>query len=265
MKNTLNIVRDIPTFTQTLRALWKEHEYSTCYTSLGSKQNEEYTYFSYPEKNRDKCISSNAINQMFPGYLRSYFPEKCGLIIVIDHFPSEKTEQQHAQLLHTVSQSTNRNMDILIFNTLITITSIQEITTLILSTIDTLDQYSYLFANFLCFRNTPDEREMHLEEQVPKKIQEVLDKEYEGKYKNCLYQWYGYTYYQYHYMYCYNTYNLFRMMRATQLLNLLKHNFKNTQLSPMNICYVNAQMELEPDRNSRHIWREFHIHSKSIL
>jgi len=261
----IQIARSLSTFKQLLDLLCTSHPYSTCYMSLGSKHNEDTTHFSYPENIRDKSIKSNAEHQMFPGYLRTYFPEKRGLIVVIDHFPSETSETNNIRLLNNISRLSNKNMDILIFNTLVTTESIKEITRSVLAMLDTLQPSSYLFANFICFRNTPNDREMQLEQNIPKTIQTILTQESDGKYKNCLYQWYGYTYYQYHYIYCYNTYHLFRMMRATQLLRLLKDKLDTIQISPHDIHIMNIEMEIDQSRNSRHIWREFCSNSKTIL
>ena len=75
----------------------------------------------------------------------------------------------------------------------------------------------------------------------------------------------GYTYYQYNYIYCYNTYHILRMMRATQMLCLLKDNMNTSQLSPDNIYHMNVEMDISSCRNSQHIWRDCGIHSKTIL
>lgn len=250
----IHIAHDLYEFKQTLSDLFASHTYSTCYMSLGSKQNEYTTQFSYPENIRDRHIKSNAEYQMFPDYLRNYFPEKQGLIIVIDHFSSE-TSSIH--LLNQVIQSSNKNMDIILFDVFVTTDSIQEITRSVLAMLDNIPPTSYLFANFLCFRNTPNNREMQLEQNIPKMIQNVLNQEHEGKYKNCLYQWYGYTYYQYHYIYCYNTYHLFRMMRCNALLQLLKETFGIVQLLPENHHMVFDRIETDLHPKRIHMWNEF--------
>ena len=267
MNHSIKITQNLNEFTQTLNGFCSKHNYSTFYMSIGSKQNEENTYFSYPDCIRDQRVTTNAGNQMFPGYLRSFFKERRGLIVVIDDFRCSKSKAINSQLLNDILQSSNRNIDIIMMNSLVNVSSLQEIIRATLTCLEYqhIDTLSYLFANFIRFRNLPNETEFHLEENIPTAIQNVLNREYEGKYKNCFYQWYGYTYYQYNYLYCYKTYHMLRMMRATQLLCLFKDNMNTSQLSPENIYLMNSQMEINPCRNSRHIWREFCIHSKTIL
>ena len=88
--------------------------------SIGSKQNEENTYFSYPDCIRNQGVKSNASNQMFPGYLRSFFKEKRGLIVVIDVF-SSKSKAINTQLLNDILRSSNRNMDIIMMNSFVNV------------------------------------------------------------------------------------------------------------------------------------------------
>ena len=267
MNHSIKITQNLNEFTQTLNGFCSKHNYSTFYMSIGSKQNEENTYFSYPDCIRDQRVTTNAGNQMFPGYLRSFFKERRGLIVVIDDFRCSKSKAINTQLLNDILRSSNRNMDIIMMNSFVNVSSLQEIIRATLTCLENqnINPLSYLFANFIRFRNSPNETEFHLEENIPIAIQNVLNREYEGKYKNCFYQWYGYTYYQYNYLYCYKTYHMFRMMRATQMLCLLKDNMNTSQLSPNNIYLMNSQMEINSCRNSRHIWREFCIHSKTIL
>ena len=127
MNRSIQTTHNLSEFIKILTMFCSKHTYSTFYMSIGSKQNEENTYFSYPDCIRNQYVKSNAGNQMFPGYLRSFFKEKRGLIVVIDGFSCSKSKAINTQLLNDILRSSNRNMDIIMMNSLVNVSSLQDI------------------------------------------------------------------------------------------------------------------------------------------
>jgi hypothetical protein len=238
-----------------ITGLFSKQTVDTFYLSMGGKLNELNVELAYPNK---ISISSNALYQMYPQYLRIHDPDKIGLIIAIDLFPSDESQRQTANALERVNRMYNQNMDIIVLDQCINASFINGLMQTIIPLLSEhgIENTKCIFANYIRFRN-PNSTEFQFEEIVPRATQSALDTECGGVYSRCLYQWYGYTYYQYHYIYCYKQYHLLRMMHAGALLRLLKESLDTAQLTSDNRHLISFHVEQPNHQKKRQMWEGF--------
>jgi len=226
----------------------RPNSYDYVYISLGSKMNESSTMFSYPIKNN--CLSSNAEYQMIPAFVRLQ-PEKNKILcLVIDDFHNITLHKWNIQYMQKVLNC-HTNIQLVLYDQIISLTNItHNIQTLNLLFKKNICATRFLLCNYICFKSSND-TELRLENELPNKIQKAMD----FKYKECFYQWFGYSFYTYNYVYHYNAYYLQKLMNFTYISNLLNKILQDNQLDIYNIESVDY--ELQQNKKIDKKWDQF--------
>ena len=216
-------------------------KYDYVYISIGSKINENYVTFSYPYQN--DTIATNAEYQMIPNFIRLQPDTNKILSIIVDDFHDQKFYNWNISHMQNILKC-HKNIKIVIFNQNITL---QNITPLIKNLNDIFKNNicptRFLLCNFIRFKSS-NQNDFNFEIELPKKIQKAMDLNY----KECFYQWYGYSFYTYNYVYHYNTYHLQNMIDMRYIANILNKYLHKEQLNIYNIETIEYKLNNTNDR-----------------
>lgn len=236
---TLHQLQDLVDFIQ-------PYTYDYVYISLGSKMNEKCTVFSYPIKNNS--IVSNSEYQMIPAFVRLQ-PEKNRILsLVIDDFHNPTLHKWNIKHMENTLQY-HKNIQLILLDQVITLSNI----TLIIKALNNLFKHivcptRLLLCNYICFKSS-NLNELKFENELPNKIQKAMDFEY----KECFYQWFGYSFYTYNHIYHYNSYHLQKLMNFTYISSLLNKILKDNQLDIYNIESVDYELQQLKRNNQKWI------------
>ena len=233
---TINTLQDLNKFLLPINS-----KYDYVYISIGSKINENYVTFSYPYQNN--TIATNAEYQIIPSFIRLQPDTNNILSIIVDDFHDETFYNWNISHMQNILKC-HKNIKIVIFNQNITL---KNITPIIKNLNDifknTICPTHFLLCNFICFKSS-NITELNFENELPNKIQKAMD----FNYKECFYQWYGYSFYTYNYVYHYNSYHLQNMMNIRYITNILNKCLKSEQLNIYNIESIEYKSNKINDR-----------------
>lgn len=168
-------------------------KYDYIYISFGSKRNESFVQFGSKE------LRTNAHFQMYPAFLEK--PNSSILIIAVDIFKTQKSIDNHVNNMKTIIDN---NIDFFIINKNCDDVFIETFLNLMLRKLEVANfpNNRFMVSNFIRYKNTPNVQEEHMENSIPRTIQQVLNNT--EQYVDCFYQWFGYRYLFYDYLYMYN-------------------------------------------------------------
>jgi len=221
---------------QELVGFIQPHTYDYVYISLGSKMNESVTTFSYPIK--DNEIVSNAEYQMIPAFIRLQPETNKILSLVIDDFHNSTLHKWNINSMKNTLKH-HKNVQLVFFDQNITLSNITHIIQTITNVFKNIVSPTHiLVCNYICFKSS-NLIELNFENQLPTKIQKAMGLQY----KDCFYQWFGYSFYTYNHIYHYNSYHLQKLMNFNYITSLLNKILKNKQLDIYNIETVDYELQ----------------------
>lgn len=237
--------------------LFKEY----IYCSIGSKCNEDITSFRYPSS--DLKLESNAQYQMIPTFIRKNRLDN--LVIIIDQFTDKQLYEKNLTCLKNIVKYRG-NIEILIINYRFqnTIQSIEKILLPILNylSINNICREKFMLVNFICYR-IANLMELTMENTFRESLLKILSIYYDGVYKNCYYQWYGYAYFTYNYIYNYNSYDIFIGLYLHQLIQNGYKITNNQLLNSKTIDKISKSYEFNIKFKKK--WELFLTNSISII
>lgn len=194
----------IETFKNVINLLsYKRNGYDKIYISFGSKLNETFTKFDYPEKISKNKILSNSIQQMMPAFIKTNDSDTRTLSVVIDNFENQHNINKNMVLLEPEQKP---NIDIVIFDKFCSQPFLFELIKYFvkLFILFDLNQKNVMICNYVNYNNkTNNEIDLYSQKMIPETIQKVLDNQEFEKYTYCFYQWFGYKFYFYNFIYNY--------------------------------------------------------------
>ena len=220
--------------------------YDYVYVSLGSKMNESYTTFSYPLKNNS--ITSNAEYQMIPGFVRLQPETNKILSLVIDDFHNPTLHKWNIKHMENTLHY-HKNIQLIFFDHMITLSNIAHVIQTLNALFIKICPTRLLLCNYICFKSS-NVNELNFENELPNKIQKNMS----FRFKECFYQWFGYSFYTYHHIYHY-TYHLQKLMNFTYISSLLNKTLKNNQLDIYNIESVDYKLQQMKKKDKK--WSSF--------
>lgn len=221
---------------QELVGFIQPHTYDYVYISLGSKMNESVTTFSYPIK--DNEIVSNAEYQMIPAFIRLQPETNKILSLVIDDFHNSTLHKWNVNYMKKTLKH-HKNVQLVLFDQSITLSNITHTIQTITNIFKNIVSPTHiLLCNYICFKSS-NLTELNFENQLPTKIQKAMGVQY----RDCFYQWFGYSFYTYNHIYHYNSYHLQKLMNFNYITSLLNKILKNKQLDIYNIETVDYELQ----------------------
>lgn len=197
--------------------LYNKNGYDKIYISFGSKMNEIFTKFDYPQKICNSKILSNSIEQMIPIFIKTGDNDTSILSIIIDNFENEHNINKNLVLLEPENKP---NIDIVIFDKFCSQPFLTELINYFvkLFILFDLNQKNVMICNYVNYNNkTNNDTELYSQKMIPETIQKVLDNEEFEKYAYCFYQWFGYKFYFYNFIYNYKIFELIMSVNSNFL------------------------------------------------
>lgn len=236
----------------------RKNFFGKMYISLGSKYNQSIVPFHFPPCVKNIRHYTNAVYQMCPLFTHTIEDEsKKNLIIVVDRFVGKEDISRNKKLLKNHIDE-HPFLEIVLLNVSLKKESIYPLLKICYDFIEEEDILSsnIVLANYINFSH-PNEQEYRLEKVIPKEIDNYLLNNYNQKYRNTHYQWFGYLFYYYNYLYKYNSYcQMISLNMMSLQINVFQKLLYTNSLETLDYEKIDAFVSIQqPQLNS--IWNIF--------